>query len=137
MRLSVSRAVRSHADRYQFANGCDEPAGPDEARTRADESARGIAVAATPGRNAIGTSRDKRTAMPVREGDPMNPRNARRPRKLGPAIVLAAPLAGILAAIAALYAESGVLGILVGLASFAMLVPMTVPKRASARSTSR
>lgn len=67
----------------------------------------------------------------------MNQSKARRPRRLGPAIMIAAPLAGILAAIAALYADSGVLGILVGLASFVMLVPVAAPKRASARSTSR
>jgi len=67
----------------------------------------------------------------------MNSPKARRPRRLGPAIVIAAPLAGILAAVAALYADSGMLGILVGLASFVMIVPVTVPKRASARSTSR
>lgn len=67
----------------------------------------------------------------------MNRPRPRRPRRLGPAILIAAPLSGTLAAIAALYVDSGVLGILVGLASFATLVPVTVPKRASARSTSR
>ena len=67
----------------------------------------------------------------------MNRPKARRPGKLGISILIAAPLAGILAAIAALYADSGVLGILVGLASFAALVPVGLPKRASARSSSR
>jgi hypothetical protein len=44
-----------------------------------------------------------------------------RRQRIGVAMILAAPLAGVLAALAAFYADSGVLGILVAAISFAGL----------------